>query len=282
MRLRAFCALLTSVSVCTVAVAGSGKPYKHAPEYQVAVLDQTIRVNTESDATLGYTSTDAKFYQGGQGVHLLHTDSGDYRVEAPANTCANILAVIATPLLLVGFLFFVAYLVFKVLARATRLRDRICTRLRDRFQLDNLYLSKYGGGFVGFSFNRRTVVLGKLEDVVEYPFHQITAVEIVRDGSSLSQVNRGSQIISAAIGDALFGTAGAIIGGLSGSSRSGSRILELAIKVVVNDNNRPAYEVIFLRAFNTTGHSNQSSIVRTAQRELDQVYAHFLNALRTN
>jgi len=97
LRLRAFRALLLSILICPIAAVGSGKTYKHASEYQVAVLDQTVRVYTGSDATLGHTSTDAKLDQGGQGIHLLHTDTGDYRVEAPVNTGASILAAMATP-----------------------------------------------------------------------------------------------------------------------------------------------------------------------------------------
>ena len=97
MRLRAFCALLSSALVCHIAAAGGGKTYKHAVEYQVAVLDQTIRLHTGSDATIGHTSIDAKLDEGGQGVHFLHTDNGDYRVEAPVNSGATILAAMATP-----------------------------------------------------------------------------------------------------------------------------------------------------------------------------------------
>jgi hypothetical protein len=61
------------------------KTYKHASEYQLAILDQTLRVATGSDLTLAKNTTDAKLGPGGQGIHLLHTDAGDYRVEAPIN-----------------------------------------------------------------------------------------------------------------------------------------------------------------------------------------------------
>jgi len=42
-------------------------------------------VATGNDVTLAKTTTDAKLSGGGQGIHLLHTDAGDYRVEAPIN-----------------------------------------------------------------------------------------------------------------------------------------------------------------------------------------------------
>ena len=94
---RAFCALLLPIVVCQVSAADGQKTYKHAAEYQVAVLDETIRIHTGSDVTVSHTSTDAKLDQGGQGVHFLHTDKGDYRVEAPVNTGASLLAAMATP-----------------------------------------------------------------------------------------------------------------------------------------------------------------------------------------
>ena len=97
MSFRASCALLSPFLICPIALAGGSKTYKHASEYQVAVLDETIRLQTGSDATLGHTSTDAKLDQGGQGVHFLHTDAGDYRVEAPVNSGATILAAMGTP-----------------------------------------------------------------------------------------------------------------------------------------------------------------------------------------
>jgi hypothetical protein len=81
-----------------IPVLGFGKDaktYKHASEYQVAILDQNLRVATGSDVTLGKTSTDAKL-AGGQGIHLLHTDAGDYRVEAPINKGLSILSAMAS------------------------------------------------------------------------------------------------------------------------------------------------------------------------------------------
>jgi hypothetical protein len=76
--------------------AQSMKTYKHAPQYQLAILDQNLRVATGSDLTLGKTQTDAKLSPGGQGIHLLHTDEGDYRVEAPVNSGATFLSALGS------------------------------------------------------------------------------------------------------------------------------------------------------------------------------------------
>ncbi len=72
--------------------AKEAKSYKHASEYQIAILDQNLRVETGSDVTAAKNTTDAKLGPGGQGIHLLHTDAGDYRVEAPVNKGLSILS----------------------------------------------------------------------------------------------------------------------------------------------------------------------------------------------
>jgi hypothetical protein len=76
----------------SLGLAKDAKSYKHASEYQVAILDQNLRVDTGSDVTLAKNTTDAKLGLGGQGIHLLHTDAGDYRVEAPINKGLSILS----------------------------------------------------------------------------------------------------------------------------------------------------------------------------------------------
>lgn len=84
------CRVFTALFLFSSSFAALGqKTYKHASEYQVAVLDQNLRVSTGSDVTLGKNSTDAKLAPGGQGIHLLHTDAGDFRVEGPVNKGAT-------------------------------------------------------------------------------------------------------------------------------------------------------------------------------------------------
>jgi hypothetical protein len=93
--------LLLTVLVALTGVPGlrgqsSDKTYKHAAQYLVAILDQNLRVETGTDVTLGKSQTDAKLGAGGQGIHLLHTDAGDYRVEAPVNKGLSFLSALAT------------------------------------------------------------------------------------------------------------------------------------------------------------------------------------------
>jgi hypothetical protein len=91
---------IAAIILMSLMLAGSAfaqKTYNHASEYQVAVLDESTRIGTGADATLGKTSTDAKLNGGGQGFHFLHTDHGNYRVEAPVNKGMSFMAAMAAP-----------------------------------------------------------------------------------------------------------------------------------------------------------------------------------------
>jgi len=79
------------------AVGFAQKTYPHASKYQVAVLDENTQVYTGADVTLNKSTTGAKLDGGTQGFHFLHTDAGNYRVEAPVNKGMTFLNAMATP-----------------------------------------------------------------------------------------------------------------------------------------------------------------------------------------
>lgn len=87
-------ALSASITAQVVS-AQTTKTYKHAPEYQVAILDQNLQLTTGRDATAAKTSTDAKLGPSGQAFHFLHTERGDFRVEAPVNKGRSFAAALA-------------------------------------------------------------------------------------------------------------------------------------------------------------------------------------------
>jgi hypothetical protein len=70
--------------------AKDAKTYKHAAQYQLATLDENVRVQTGSDITA------AKSMRSGQGIHLLSTDQGNFRVEAPVNKGRSFALALAT------------------------------------------------------------------------------------------------------------------------------------------------------------------------------------------
>lgn len=82
-------------------------------------------------------------------------------------------------------------------------------------------------------------------DPVVYRFADVVAVELVRDDSVLAKTNRGSQIAGAAIGGALAGGAGLIVGGLSGSTSQRRKIEKLSLKIYTNSLMYPFQEVFW-------------------------------------
>lgn len=79
-----------------------------------------------------------------------------------------------------------------------------------------------------------------------FDFAQLIAVEIEKDGITIEKTNRGSQLVGAAIGGALLGPAGMLLGGLTGSKRQKDTTTRLALKLIVNDLENPVIEIIFL------------------------------------
>lgn len=94
MKMQATIALLALAAVSASAV---DKTYKHVTEYKLGVLDETLRVATvQNDVTEARTKTDSKLGPGGQGIHVIVTDAGTFRVESPVNGGKTFLAGMAT------------------------------------------------------------------------------------------------------------------------------------------------------------------------------------------
>ena len=76
------------------------------------------------------------------------------------------------------------------------------------------------------------------------PFTDLIAAEMIIDDETTVRTNRGSQAAGAVVGAAIFGPAGAIIGGLSGSRRKEAKISKAGIRVFTNHLATPVREVL--------------------------------------
>ena len=82
--------------------------------------------------------------------------------------------------------------------------------------------------YISIDFGEEKITLGKAandsirHDDYEssYKFAQIAQVELISNEAVITSTNRGSQLLGAAVGGVAFGGLGAVVGGLSGSSRS--------------------------------------------------------------
>ncbi|WP_265562497.1 hypothetical protein [Sphingomicrobium arenosum] len=111
-----------------------------------------------------------------------------------------------------------------------------------------------------------------------FDFDQLVAVEVEQNGSTLTKTNRGSQAAGAAIGGALLGPAGLIVGGLSGSSRQVEKVSSLALKIYTNDLMKPVYTVSFID-LGTASLDANNALLKEHYQNLDEWYGRFRTIL---
>lgn len=99
------------------------------------------------------------------------------------------------------------------------------------------------------------------------PYAMVLSSEICEDGTTLSKTNRGSQLAGAAVGGVLLGGLGAIVGGLSGSSRTVETVRKLELVVTVNDAANPMRRLVFLEGTETKRNSMLYKLVSDAAQE---------------
>jgi len=107
-----------------------------------------------------------------------------------------------------------------------------------------------------------------------FDFSQLVAVEVERDGATVTTTKGSNGLAGAAIGVALLGPAGLLLGGGTRSRGVTSpTITKLALKIYVNDLVRPCFEVVFYR--DGRGGSTNSGAVSNAAQRLDEWYGRF-------
>jgi uncharacterized membrane protein YsdA (DUF1294 family) len=112
-----------------------------------------------------------------------------------------------------------------------------------------------------------------------YDFQRVTAVEIVENGVTMTNTNRGSQFIGAAVGELLLGGVGAIVGGSSGSTRTTNNVKSLHLKITVDDQTNPIWLICFFRSSTTNGTPPGNSVLETGRASLERMHAHIRNAI---
>ncbi len=151
--------------------------------------------------------------------------------------------------------------------------------LAAEFLVDDLYVSAVNQSILGISFGTRKLIVGSAGRPIAYSFSDIIEVELVRNGVTLTQTNRGSQLVGAAIGGAALGGVGALIGGVTGSSRSRERLAELSLKITVEDSAAPVH-VVSLLSIKGKGMDPSSTKGRQAVSRVEQLHGMLLVAMR--
>jgi hypothetical protein len=153
-------------------------------------------------------------------------------------------------------------------------------RVSARYRLDDLYVSTDDRNLIGISFEDKKIVLGSGLQDSAWDFSQLTAVEVIENGATVTQTNRGSQLVGAMVGGLAFGGAGAVVGGLSGKSHSRARTRNISLKVTIDDRVKPAWTISFLKWRSEKGLEPDGFIAKQARMNVERIHAHLLNAMR--
>ncbi len=96
-------------------------------------------------------------------------------------------------------------------------------------------------------------------------YKDIISAEIIEDGDSITKTSRSSQLGSALVGGILLGGVGAIVGGLSGSTRTSQNVSNITLRIIINNTKKPAHDVSLLNNTITKKSSMYSEVMNNAR-----------------
>lgn len=157
----------------------------------------------------------------------------------------------------------------------------IRARNRRGFNPNDIYASRFDPNGFAIDANSNKVLLIRKSDDQEIRFDNLVSVEVLLDNATITSTNRLSQVGGAVVGGALFGVAGALVGGLSGSSRTSDGIRKISVKLIIDDFNSPNHEVVFLDwSHSKKGLSPDNQVVKDALKEAEKWHARFSTIIK--
>lgn len=98
-----------------------------------------------------------------------------------------------------------------------------------------------------------------------YDAADIMSVEVYEDGRSIAQASRGRQVGAALVGNVIAGGTGAVIGGLGARVRSRDEIHDLTLRLTLNDDDFPIFDLSLIKAPVLKGSVLYSKLSTTAR-----------------
>ncbi len=116
--------------------------------------------------------------------------------------------------------------------------------------------------FISIDENSKQICLLINPPAKIYKFKDIMKSEIVENGNTIIETSRGSQVVGAAVGGALLGGAGLIVGGLSGKKTQKSTIDKIDLVITVSDTSRPIHVLHVLKEKSGSRYEDKFELAR--------------------
>jgi len=130
--------------------------------------------------------------------------------------------------------------------KASQMEDEV----RDLADFDaaDVYVSPHNHAGVAIDRNRHEILLTDKKSIRIFHVESVISCEVLEDGMQIAYANRGSQVLGMAVGGALLGGVGAVIGGLSGSQRTMQRVQSVVLRFTTDDFDNPVHEIVVGKA----------------------------------
>ena len=161
-----------------------------------------------------------------------------------------------------GILFFLGILlcvyIFSALARRRNKEEKDNKQaIQESYMLlhDSFPSTQHTNGIAyetGLAINEKNKMICLIDNRNEtassrvFSYKDLLSAEIFEDNETVTSTVRSSQIGGALIGGIALGGIGAVIGGLSGKTKTSGKVQKIVLRLVVNDTKNPLHEIYFL------------------------------------
>lgn len=122
------------------------------------------------------------------------------------------------------------------------------------FEADLSYISDDFLSIIALNKLESKLVIAKRNDIQEkfstffYDFNDILECSIELDNQTIIQSSKSSAIGNAVVGGALFGSIGAVVGGINSEKIANEKIYKATLSIMLNDIDSPSHEINFLNS----------------------------------
>ena len=133
------------------------------------------------------------------------------------------------------------------------------------FSPADVYVSAFNLAGIAIDPARQEIALGDASGIRLLAPESIVSCEIVQDDVQIAYANRGSQAVGVVAGGLLLGGVGAVIGGLSGSTRSANNVHKVVLRLLIDDFDKPKHDIVLVDwSHEKKGLEKRNVIYRTA------------------